>query len=211
MGKNNAVQLSSDVLDILTAGGDLPQKDVKPLEDDFVDEELLREIGHLVATGATVNKVAKALDAPPERISATLRRERRRIALILFTGVAKNLSVFTARYYGILDKVVTEMERRASDKEWLESVETKDLIRFAQVIAGWVQPVQKALVLEAQDDKQKLEIHAGPQQITNHSIQLLAREAHSVKEIVTTEIEARTESRRLPTQKDPRITDVESE
>ena len=104
--------LNDEMLALLVNGGDMPSKDSPPMEENFVDEALLKQIGSLVAEGASVGKIAKVLDAPAEKISATLRRERRRIAIILMAGVAKNLAIYANRYYGILDTVLKEIERR---------------------------------------------------------------------------------------------------
>ncbi len=177
--------MNDEMLALLVNGGDIPSKDSPPMEEDFVDESLLRQIGALVAEGASVDKVAKVLDAPAEKISATLRRERKRIAIILMAGVAKNLAVYAGRYYGILDIVLKEIERRLSDPETLEKTSTSVLIKLLKIAHDWIGPMNDKLVLSAPDDaiRDGAGNLAAGVNLNSNTFNFLVSEAEKVKDV----------------------------
>jgi hypothetical protein len=182
MRENN--HLSNDVLSLLVAGGDLPNKqNIAPMNEQFVDEDLLKQIGALVAEGSSVDKIAKVLDAPADKISATLRRERRRIAIILMSGVAKNLAVYANKYYGIIDVVLKEIERRLSDPEILAETSTTTLIKLLKVSHDWIKPMNENLVLNPPEDRLPDGVVPGGLNVNQNTFNLLVSEAEKVKNV----------------------------
>jgi hypothetical protein len=113
-------------------------------EDLWASDALLKDIGALVASGAKADTIAKALDRPATEVSATLRRQRRRIALLLTAAGGAHLYDSTIRYYGILGRVLTELEKR-TETDQIESVSMTSLIALSSVITKWLKPINEAL------------------------------------------------------------------
>ena len=123
-------------------------------EDLWASDTLMAEVGRLVAEGAPAAKIAQALDRPATEVSATLRRQRRRIALLLTAAGSTHLYDSTIRYYGILSRVLGELEKRTETEE-IEKIGIGSLIRLADVITKWLKPINEALARDPGEMDQK--------------------------------------------------------
>ena len=147
------MDIDTEILTGIRHGGTEPANDLID-DDERIDPALLKSIGALVAGGASADKIAAALDAPATRISSFLRRNRRRIALILTAGVGDKLVVTTGRYYKLLSRVLDEIESRIETCP--EGFNTNQLMKLADVAAKWLGPVNRHVILDASDDKHAL-------------------------------------------------------
>jgi len=185
-----AKRRDEDVAALIAVGGEPIAPTELRLPEDFVDDDLLASIGALVAGGSSAKELEAVLDAPANKISAVLRRERRKLSLLLLSGVGRNLTHFTPRYYKLLGKVFDELEGRD-----VTTMDTTVLLRFASVIARMIAPIQDAVALRPPVDNQL----AGQNiPVTAQTVNLLVSQAHQAKERADDAVEIR-KHRELPT------------
>lgn len=155
---------------ILAHGGDLP---TGPPAGEILPPDFIKLVTALV-NGDDPHTVLKGLDSPASKISATLRRERRKVAILLFGTLAKSIYDYSNRHAKLLGEVIKELETRD-----LGQMQVTELIKLADLSARWLQPVNKWVMFEPEMPAQPGGTVAP---ITADTVNMVITQAHQAQE-----------------------------
>lgn len=121
-----------------------------------------------------LNRVMASLTSSGDRRTVkVLTEQRRRLALDLFVQYRPQLRALTARYFVLLEKVITQIERMNMDE-----MTVKDLIRIGALVQKWVSMVAQTAMLPSAADTGIAEKGPGTQ-ITAQTVNLMHARIHS--------------------------------
>lgn len=113
-------------------------------EDEQASRQLYEEVGKLVADhGPDYELLATLLDKPSRTIQATLRKERRKLALALLPTVSRNILSYTGRYYHLLDRATQALEYRWNHDAAIQTMSMDDILGTIRTIGSEIRTVQQ--------------------------------------------------------------------
>jgi len=183
------------ILDMVPGQGD-------PLanEDTGASDELALDIANKLREGHSLSDIEKLLDAPASTLSSTLRRQRRKMALVLHQGLAPDLVDVALKYNGLLRQVIDILTERKN----VGKMKTKDLIALAGYLEKWLAPIRKGALFEPPPEPH---IPEQQQNVTVQLVQALVHAAHSPtpvdrQSVQTLEVPIETDAPTDPPRKD---------
>lgn len=146
----------------------------QPDDGSLADPSLLDRIAHLRSAGKSEREIARMIQVRPEVITATLRAQRKTLALLMYEKAAQAFADDADTIHHILGNVLKEIQSRP-----LAEFSNRELMGLAKTMSAFLDPIQRNILFPKPSIKGAESQLAGS--ITAATMALLVNEAHKAK------------------------------